>query len=296
MWVAWLLPHMAAAQARPHAGHDDTDAIYAYTDHKGQLIYAASLQDIPLSLREFARRVDAEGGAPRGDALSALPLSPELQPLLAAVRAARGAGGEAAAHASKPDDAGAVVYRYRGPSGPPVYTNILDAVPLEQRARARVDLSRVTLNSPLGRELDAQLDREHERLKRQPLCQQLVAAAGQSLAARVWHDHGPLVVCGAAIAGFVLLTPWALRRVGGQAWARTLTMAVPALGIAGLALYTTLTSARQLRALKERAGPCDETTWNALKSDPSSLLERLHLLDHYETQRAALERIDREGD
>jgi hypothetical protein len=289
--VAWLLPHMAAAQARPD------DAIYAYTDHKGQLIYVERLEDIPLSLREFARRVDGEGGAPppSDDTLFPLSISPDVQPLLAALHAAGGASGEDSAHERKASATGPVLYRYRSPSGAPVYTNIEASVPPAQRAHARVDLSHVALNSKVGRELDERLDREHARLVSQPLCRQLSAAAAQSLPERVWYDHAPLLICGAAIVGFIVITPWMLRRVGGREWARTLSMAVPALAVAGIALYATLTSARGLSALKDSAAPCDKTAWNALDSAPNSLIKRLQLLDRFDTQRAALERIAQEG-
>jgi hypothetical protein len=281
--LAWLVamcgpPQLAAAQTQP-------DSIYAYTDDKGQLIYVERLQDVPLRLRPYARRVDND--APASPSLA----DGDLQSLLAAFRASGGANGERASQSA----GGPVLYRYRSVSGRTVYTNVLSVVPLAQRAHARVELANVSLNSDLGRELDDKLTEEHARLAEQPTCQQLTAAAAQTLLSRIWKDHGPLVVCGSAIMLFIVLTPWMLRRVGGREWARTLSMAIPALALSGIALYATVTSTRSLQALRARADPCTGTAWARAGAEPAPLVQRLKLLDHMQAQQRTLEEIAQES-
>jgi hypothetical protein len=168
-------------------------------------------------------------------------------------------------------------------------------VPPAQRAGAEVDLSRVTLNSQLGRDLDRRLNEEHARLSEQPACQQLRAAAEQSLLQVIWQEHGPLVVCGGAILLLVFATPTMVRRVGGPAWSRTLGMAVPVLAFVGLFAYTTVRSNQSLSKLKLKAAPCQAETWNALAQSDHGLIERYQLLQGMRAQQAGLEQIASES-
>ena len=97
-------------------------------------------------------------------------------------------------------------------SGRVVYTNIAEQVPIEQRDSSRLDLSKIELNSEIGRELDQRFADEHATLAQSDYCQELRGAAGQSFWQRLWADFGPLLVCGGLLLGFLLFTPSALRR------------------------------------------------------------------------------------
>ncbi|HKU38633.1 MAG TPA: hypothetical protein VJR89_10815, partial [Polyangiales bacterium] len=232
-------------------------------DDHGRIVHVQRLTDVPPRLRPFARRMDEEG--------------PSVVDLLGA-RLTRGAAAPA-------------VYRYRAADGRLRYTNVRELVPAAQRTAAEVDLSRVSLNSELGRDLNARLEEEHLRLVEQPVCQQLTAAADRALWEVAWRDHGPLVVCGGVILLLVFVTPWMVRKVGGPEWSRTMGMAVPVLAAFGVFAYVTIKSNAALSHVRESAAPCTQEGWAA--SD--GLVERMKLLQGLRVQQAGLAAIAAEG-
>jgi hypothetical protein len=249
------------------AARAEPDAIYGYTDDHGRIVHVPSLDDVPPRLRAHARRLD------RTD-------EPALLDMLG--------------NGLSPDQP-AVLYRYRTADGRTRYTNLRASVPAAQRAGAEVDLSRVSLNTQLGRDLDRRLNEEHALLSEQPACQQLRAAAAKSLPQVIWQEHGPLVVCGGAILLLVFGTPYMVRRVGGPAWSRALGMAVPILALVGLSAYATIRSTQSLSKLKLNAAPCEAETWNALAQSDNGLIDRYKLLQGMRVQQAGLEQIAQEG-
>jgi hypothetical protein len=271
------------AQAQERAPAENEDAVYAYTDDQGRLVHVQRLADVPPWLRAHARRVDTYAQSPSAPGSAA---DGDMSALFEALGRDRGTHGQA----DLP-----VLYRYRTAQGRTTYTNLPASVPLAQRANARLDLSRVSLNSPLGAELDRKLNAEHARLVEQPRCRQLRSDAATTLPERLWKDHKPLLVFGLAILGFVFVTPWMLRRVGGREWARTLSMAVPALVAAGVFTYAALESSRTLRSIQALAAPCGEASWSALARQEHGLIKRFQLLQGMHAQSSALEQIAQEA-
>jgi hypothetical protein len=269
--ASWGLLLMAAASvARAEPGGEQNsrpDTIYGYTDDQGRIVHVQHLEDVPPRLRAHARRLDQTDEPSLLDSLGQR-LSPD-----------------------KP----AVLYRYRTADGRTKFTNLRDSVPAGQRAGAEVDLSRVSLNSQLGRDLDRRLNEEYARLAEQPACQQLRAAADRNLLEVVWREHGPIVVCGGAILLLVLGTPYMVRRVGGPAWSRTLGMAVPILAFVGISAYAVVRSSQALSKFKLAAAPCEAETWNALAQQDHGLIERYKLLQGMRAEQAALEQIAQEA-
>lgn len=265
--VGMLLGSIGLWRAGAQPGQPREDAVYGYIDDHGRMVHAQSLEEIPPRLRAYARRLDL----PSED--SSLVTLLETKPA---------------------SDGKTVVYRYVTPRGQTRFTNLLSSVPPVQRSAAAVDLSRVSLNSDVGRDVDRVLDKEHERLAQSPKCQQLRAAADKALWREIWDDHGPLVVIGGAFGLLVLLTPMMMKRVGAN-WGKTLSMAIPALAAVGLISYAAIRGTHALSHLRAKAAPCEPGAWNALAKKDDGLVERLHLLQGMRAQQLGLEQIAAES-
>jgi hypothetical protein len=170
------------------------------------------------------------------------------------------------------------IYRYRDARGREVYTNSVEQIPVQERERARVDLTHIELNSELGTELNRQLEARYARLSDSPRCEQLRSDASLGFFERLWEDFAPLVVCGGVLLLFLLFTPSALRRFGGPVWARTLMMAIPALAVAGLVMFSMRETGRALSELKQQAAPCAPDGFASLGSAPDAVMRRAALV------------------
>lgn len=243
------------------------DAVYGYIDDHGQMRHAQSLEEIPPRLRPFAKRID----------------TPSEDSSLLTQLASKVAGGD------KP-----VVYRYVTPSGAVRYTNLLTTVPPLQRSAAAVDLSQVSLNSDVGRDLNGRMEAEHARLAKGPACQQLRAAAETPLWREVWEEHRTLAVFGAVLLALMVVTPFMMDRFGAE-WGRTLSKLLPMIAGFGLIGYAAMRGAQSLSELKGRAAPCEQAAWDAAGQNEGGLVERLHLLQHMQSQQNSLEQIAAEG-
>jgi hypothetical protein len=127
------------------------------------------------------------------------------------------------------------LFHYVNGAGRDVYTDRLSAVAAPYRPKVgAVDLSHVSLNEQLGRDLRQHLRREHQRLAATPLCEATRARAGQGWLRRLWSGQSPYVLWGAAAALLVLVAPRLLRDVDPTQLGKTLTMAIPALAAVGL--------------------------------------------------------------
>lgn len=241
--------------------------MYGYIDDHGRMVHAQSLSDIPPRLRAYARRLD---------------VTSEGSSLVTLLQAKLGTS-------ARP-----VIYRYVTPLGQTRYTNLLASVPPPQRSAAAVDLSRVSLNSDVGRDLDRALDKEQESLVQSPTCQQLRAAAAKPLWRAMWDEHGPLIVIGAVFCLLVLVTPAMLRRFGPN-WAKALSVSVSMLAALGLFTYAALRGAQTLSQLKLKAAPCEPGTWDALAKHDRGIVERVKLLQSVHLQQQGLEQIASEG-
>jgi len=153
------------------------------------------------------------------------------------------------------------IYRFVDRSGHVVFTNIEERVPLAQREKSEVDLSHISLHSELGNALRARLEQEHAALSASGYCAELRSALAMPTLQRVWHDYAPLVVCGGLLLAFALYTPFALKRFGGTVWARTLSMAIPTLAVAGMLSYALDQTGKTISGLKDQLEPCVAQTF-----------------------------------
>ena len=274
-------------RCRAQAGHAHglDDGIYAYTDDRGGIVYANRLQDVPVQLRPYARRVDRTDSSSSDD-----PGSPVF---------------DWSTPARDKADATPAFYRYRSPGGRMTYTNLADNVPVAQRPNAKIDLEQVPINSKLGVEIDQQLKTQYDKLRDSRFCKAIQAAVNESFWQRAWSEHAPLVVCGGAILVFLLATPFMVRKFGGVPWARALSTAIPAFAFTGLVSFLIVKSGNAMDQLRERALPCDPNAWNSEPGAPdepasntapqSPLVKHLRMVSALKTETQMLERINAES-
>jgi hypothetical protein len=190
-------------------------------------------------------------------------------------------------------DSGQSIYRYVNKNGRVVYTNIVEQVPVAQRERGKMDLSRITLNTEVGTEIDRHLAEEHAALTKSPYCRQLREAANVGLIERLWQDFAPLITCGGILFALLLFTPAALRRFGAPEWAKVLMMAIPSLALAGLVMFSMSYTNNTIVQLKARARPCAAETFAKLSGAQNPLLEHVQLVDQLKQQIAKIEQESR---
>lgn len=149
------------------------------------------------------------------------------------------------------------VYRYPGEGGRPAFTNRRELVPAAARDRVEVvDLSKVSTNRELGRDLDDALDRELDRLAESRPCRDALADVRAGRWAILWRDQRHLVVVAAMLAALLLVTPWAVRRLGAP-WLRVLAFAIPALLLTGILAHAMIEVNRSMAADGRLAELCD---------------------------------------
>jgi hypothetical protein len=180
-------------------------------------------------------------------------------------------------------------YRYVARDGRAVYTNIVEQVPVEQRERGKLDLSRISLNSEIGAELDRRFAEQHAELSASSYCRMLFDASAQGPLRRAWEEYAPLIVCGGLLLAFLLFTPSALRRFGAPVWAKTLMMAIPSLALGGLITFTMAQTNKALAELKQRVKPCASETFAELGREPDALLRRSRLVGSLQREVARLQ-------
>jgi hypothetical protein len=187
------------------------------------------------------------------------------------------------------------IYRYVGKNGRVVYTNAAEQIPEAQRSKAKVDLHRTSLNTEVGNELAQHLAEEHAELSKSPYCQSALAAAKRDLLTQAWDDYRPLIAGAGLILLLFLFSPAALRRFGAPAWASTLSMAIPIIGIGGLLLFVMEGSSKSLSALKHQAEPCMQETFTRLSGAPNAQVLQSRLVGSLKHEIATLEKIARDG-
>jgi len=190
-----------------------------------------------------------------------------------------------------PPEAPQVIYRYKKRDGREVYTNIVDQVPEEQRATAAMDLSRVSLNSEIGRELNNKLSAEHGELAQTEYCVSLRDKAGLSFLENLWKDYAPLLVCGGLLLAFLLFTPVALTKVSAPDWARTLSMAIPSLALAGVVTFTMMKTNETIVKTRALAKPCETQTFKQLGKQDNPIGKQAGLVRQLQQQIGALDAL-----
>jgi hypothetical protein len=186
------------------------------------------------------------------------------------------------------------IYRFRSPSGRDVFTNVLEQVPSDQRDHAELDLTRVSLNTQIGAELDAKLKAQHAKLIDTPYCDTLRAEAAQPWQV-IWRDDAPLLIFGSMLLIFVLITPSMLERFGAAIWMRTLSMAISWLTLAGLMTYGTMRASHTASQLRDLARPCEPSTWQAIATEDQALKKHFDLVSQLQRQTAIVEQIHAES-
>ncbi len=256
-----------ACRLRPGAeaeGFDDLDGVAA--------MYALNfiVQSVPIdhalaAMIAWQRRCDTRDMMQRRTSTLARVVRNAALALLWAATSTAGVVDLASAQASVPARrvGSAVFYRYHTPDGRTVYTNMVEQVPAEQRESGRLDLLHVAQRKQLAQQLDASLKVEHEKLLDSECCKQLRQEARRPVGRRVWPDQAPLMICGAALFLFILLTPWMAGKVGTGPWARALSMATSSLVLAGIMMFATMRATRVVHEFVTRAAPCQPDAWNA---------------------------------
>lgn len=135
-----------------------------------------------------------------------------------------------------------------------MFVNGLARVPAAHRARARrVDLSKVSLNTALGQELEHAVAEERAQLARAARAE--AARGAGAWLALLWKEHGYLVVIAGCMLLLLVVSPWIARRVGLERWGRLLLHVLPllvALGLMGYAAHRTGQTFRKLRDARQQ--------------------------------------------
>jgi hypothetical protein len=198
------------------------------------------------------------------------------------------------AHAQDDGAAGSPMYRYVNTKGRVVYTNAAEQIPVAQRESARVDLSRVSLNTELGAEIERRLEQQHMALTQSTYCKRMVAAANGSFLERAWQEDAPSIVCAAAVLLLFLFTPRALRSINAPDWAKLLMTAIPALTLIGLIAFMVTHANKTIDTVKARAQPCLHETFAALEGEKDALARRSQLVESLQQQASKLERTGKD--
>jgi hypothetical protein len=197
------------------------------------------------------------------------------------------------AHAQDGD--GAAIYRYVDTKGRVVYTNAAEQLPLDKRESARVDLSRVSLNTEVGAEMNRRLEQQHAALTQTSYCKRLIESANAGALERAWDNDPISVLCAGGVLLLLLFSPSMLRRVDAPTWAKTLMFAIPLLAVVGVISFMISHAERTLAAVKSRAEPCMHETFARLSGDKDSLLRRSQLVEQLQQEVSRLEAIGKEG-
>ncbi len=186
-----------------------------------------------------------------------------------------------------------VLYRYRA-EGRIVYANDLERIPPPLRASAeRVDLSRVSLNLEVGRGLRLETERELERLREADARRQAGVVAcddGSGVLAwlgRGWREHGHLLAIAGLLLALALASPYLIRQLTPERWARLVTFVVPLLLALALATVSAARTSRVAKGLRTHC-PGVEPAGDAPPSTPTPAGPGLRKLD------TRLRAVDRE--
>lgn len=193
------------------------------------------------------------------------------------------------AHAYAEPAAREAIYRYKNSKGRVVYTNTAEQVPLEQRADAPVDLSRVSLNTELGNEIRQRLEREHAALTKTPYCERLRATAQRPFWEQLWEQYAVLISIAGLLLVLILLTPLITRRFGAEGWSKALGFAIPAIFAGGLIVFSLDKTQESVSKLRARAQPCSEGALGALGSGQGALQKHAELVDRLKRDMAAVD-------
>jgi len=265
---AFLL--LVAGASLPVPAQDEKRCTHVYQDEKGNSVCAAGWKQIPERFRSTAQPVGSQWVDPDeyGILLSSDEELRERTPV-------------------------STIYRYRNESGRESYTNIWDQVPTASREKAEVvDLSGVSLNTEIGREIDASLEKERDALLGSEYCRAALQHEKERWWLGLWSNFKPLIVVAAVIILLLLATPFALRKVDAPQWSRTLTMAIQVLTLLGLFVFAVTKMADGFRVVRAMAAPCRTDSWEKAASEPDALARRANLLQQLQRR---IEHFEQKG-
>jgi len=140
------------------------------------------------------------------------------------------------------------IYSYTNKKGITVYVNDADLLPPSVQPKAKVvDLSHISLNTPLGKDLTSVINAEYSKIMQSGECYEARANSGSWVwVERAWsqHPHWILLAMGALV--LLIATPFIIRHGDVARWARTLKWLVPLLAAVGI-LATVGIKTRQQR-------------------------------------------------
>jgi hypothetical protein len=247
---------LPAEPPAPVSAQAETTCTHVYVDESGKSICADGWDEIPKRFRPTARPVGRDG------------LEGEKEGFLLWSE-------------GEPSEQGRLdtIYRYRNSAGRECFTNIWDRVPAASREKAEVvDLSRVSLNTPVGREIEERLEEEHRKLIGSDYCRLALQEEDKRWWASAWTEFGPLLAVGSVIVFLLLITPFAMRRMSAPQWARTLTVAVQVLTLVGLIAFAIIKTNSAYRSLRGQAAPCRVESWKKAAGKPDELARQAELV------------------
>jgi hypothetical protein len=155
-------------------------------------------------------------------------------------------------------DAPRPVYQYRTADGRLAFTDDPNAIPTAARDdAAEVDLSHVSLNEELGRDLEDAIAEEHARLAASDPCNEAREAASGGLVERMLDEHGTLLATSALVVLLIVTAPFIARRAPPGAWARFLLLVVPVVILLAIVVETMRQAQEELGLLRTTSELCD---------------------------------------
>jgi len=123
-----------------------------------------------------------------------------------------------------------------------------------------VDLSHISLNEELARELKTTIDAQYEEVLESDYCSEARAQGSANWVEQFFTTNGHLALVLFAIVVLLLLTPWALKRLEPGTWTKVLAYALPMLVFVGVLAHTVIQTVEMRDTLLEDAADCEPLT------------------------------------
>ncbi|MCK5796158.1 MAG: hypothetical protein KAI47_03190 [Deltaproteobacteria bacterium] len=177
------------------------------------------------------------------------------------------------------------IYRYVNASGRAVFMNDLKRVPERYRATAKpVDLSQVSTNKVLGREIKESVDEEVERLTASGYCFNMRRRAEAGWFRTLWDHYGHLVLLGALVLLLIGGSPWIMARIPAPQWGRFLLFILPVLAMIAIWSTAVVETTRSLQSFRAAAVPCEPSTYRGQPKAPADRRRQIGMLGDLEAK------------
>lgn len=128
------------------------------------------------------------------------------------------------------------------------------------------------------------VDVQYNAWQESPTCRRARGKADASWTAQMWNERRNVVYIFGAIALLILITPFMVKRMAPDAWARLLTIAMPCLLVAGLATYASIEMQRLHERLTTTAEPCRGDGQGASLDVEGLAKERLRVIHDFRSR------------